>query len=81
MTNHQGRETTLRLAYIATAADGLDDDEVDGLMHFGSHHWGMTRDQVAQAAIPDDEPVAASTTEPVQTTIPLEPMKIAFSKH
>ena len=64
MTNHQGRETTLRLAYKAAAADGLDDDEVDGLMHFGSHHWGMTRDQVAQAAIPDDEPVAASTTEP-----------------
>jgi len=64
MTAPQRRETTLRLAYKAAAADGLDDDEVDGLMHFGSHHWGMTRDQVAQAAIPDDVSVAASSSEP-----------------
>ena len=64
MTNHQGRKITLRLAYRAAAADGLDEEEINGLMHFGSHHWGMTQDEISEAAIPGEAQNESSEAAP-----------------
>ena len=67
MTDQRGQEITLELAYRAAAADGLDDDEIEGLLHFGSRYWGMTQDEVRAKAMNKNDPVErAIKSEPSQ---------------
>jgi uncharacterized tellurite resistance protein B-like protein len=67
MTDQSSQEATLKLAYRAAAADGLDDDEIEGLLHFGSRYWGMTHDEVRIKAMNKSEPVESSIeSEPTQ---------------